>query len=182
MNAGDVTPALFEALRSPLSGPGTLSAEAAALLGAVSANAPVEAAIIAGGETDSVHGNSASERQPAAEKRDSLSAAALDNFLASVANTALKVRVLQFFSKQPGVCLSSAQLAERIRANSDEVKSALQELNDDGALTFCPHFGYGDLCLMNPNYHTTMMKRDIKLLLHALKARPEQIWQHFERS
>jgi hypothetical protein len=104
----------------------------------------------------------------------------LHTFLRKVANSPLKVKALHVFLLQSGVCLSSAQLSERIGESVERIREALQQLNDEGALTFCACFGYGDLCLMNPNYQTTAMKHDLALLLRALRVEPAQVWHFFE--
>ncbi|HEX8551266.1 MAG TPA: hypothetical protein VF681_06875 [Abditibacteriaceae bacterium] len=104
----------------------------------------------------------------------------LRSFLRDVANSPLKVRILQLFLTQSGVCISSVQLAERIGSDSAEVRVALQELNHEGALMFCPHFGHSDLCLMNGRYQTDGMKRNLQLLLGALREKPESVWMHLK--
>jgi len=56
-----------------------------------------------------------------------------------------------------------------LKLSKAEVRAALQPLHDAGALTYCPYFGDTELCLMNPNYHVTVMKRDFQLLRLALE-------------
>lgn len=102
----------------------------------------------------------------------------LEAFLRTVANSALKVRVLEFFLAQPGVCVGTGQLAERLRVDHQEVRDAVQELGWQGALTFCPYFGRGDLCLMNPQYQTEQMKRDLNILMLALRHAPGEVETH----
>ena len=99
----------------------------------------------------------------------------LQLFLTNVANSPLKIRVLQFFLAQPGACVGTAQLAERLGLPHQHLRDAVQELGWQGAITFCPYFGHGDLCLMNAKYQSETMKRDLNIFQLAMRHAPEEL-------
>jgi hypothetical protein len=101
---------------------------------------------------------------------------ALKAFLRTTANTVTKVRLLHFFLIHPEVCLSSQELAARLELDAQDVCGALQTLNDAGALIYSPSFGYSDLCLILPGYHTPAMKRDLETLRSALQTDADCVW------
>lgn len=101
----------------------------------------------------------------------------LHHFLTNIANTPMKVQVLALFMEKSGICLSSDQMAVYFKTDQETVRAALLQLGNDGILTYCPYFGNADLCMMNPNYHTSRIKRDLRLLATALQSQPQMVWQ-----
>lgn len=106
--------------------------------------------------------------------------AELTDFLASVANSTLKVKILRLFLSDPGLCLSSPSLAERVGASIFEIRRAAQQLADEGALNYCPHFAFSDLCHLSLSRLPQPVQSQLKVLITALRCEPDLVWGYFD--
>lgn len=103
----------------------------------------------------------------------------LQDFLEAVANTPLKVKILQLFLSDPGLCLSSSVLADRIEQPPFETRQAVQQLNRAGALNYSPHFAFTDLCSLSISRLPEAMRQQLCLFQVALRRQPETVWGYF---
>ena len=113
---------------------------------------------------------------PKEKSWDDADRATLRDFIRMVANTALKIKVLNVFLYDPYLCLSTEELAHRLQENVLEVQSSVRELHARGAFHYCESFAYADLCSLSFQRHTPAIQHCLCLLRLALRLEPKFVW------
>lgn len=100
----------------------------------------------------------------------------LEWLLREVADSSLKVRVLELFLTHPGLSLSTFQLAFRLNISTFQAQQAVAQLAAMNALSYHSVFGYSDQCTLDESLLSDEMACGQIALLDALRHTPELIW------
>jgi len=105
----------------------------------------------------------------------------LQDFVRHVANSRIKIDILQYFngrsadSRRGAPFASTAELAGKIHQDLPAVQSAVQELRAAGVISYGPAFGDDDLCYVNDKLHTPEIMHGLAALFSALASNPQDI-------
>lgn len=97
----------------------------------------------------------------------------LDWLLREVANSALKVRVLELFLTHPDLSLSTFELAFRLNVSTSEIQEVVLELAAAQALSY---FATSDQCSLEWTEINEKVVQGYEALSVALRETPESVW------